>query len=244
MLCGFGLLGACDRNLMMKEDPANTTVPLGILDEDVSIGDHVAYFWETDREFERGCEFLAAGLRVQDHCVIFGVDAANRRVCDVLKRRGLNLRDLRRQRRLSVLKAGTTADATLNDLDRTLSDALQRGAPLIRVLGNVGNIPWPMNEGLLLFEAKVTAVAKSFVSVIVCMYDAQTLPGSISLHSALVTHPVLIRGNIMRQNPRHVQVEDLVWRLRGVHGKGARESTRSAPISKREWLERSTQSQK
>jgi hypothetical protein len=43
-------------------------VPLGIIDEPVRVGDHIAYFWQTEQESERGCEFLsAAGVaRIDD----------------------------------------------------------------------------------------------------------------------------------------------------------------------------------
>jgi hypothetical protein len=188
-------------------------VPLGIIDERVWVGDHIAYFWHNDLEFEQGCDFLTTGFRGHDHGVVFSQDAANRRVCAVLERRGLDVRDLRRRKRLHVLEAATTTEATLKKLASTCRGAVDRGAPLIRVLGNM---PWgepssPRDEGLLMFEAKLTKVAGSFPSVIVCMYDADARFGSSVLHNALKTHAVMASGNVLRVNSSYVQPEKRLY---------------------------------
>jgi hypothetical protein len=49
-----------------------------------------------------------------------------------------------------------------------------------------------------MFEARVTAAARSFLSVIVCMYGADAPFGSSVLHNALKTHPVIAFGNVLR----------------------------------------------
>jgi hypothetical protein len=153
-------------------------VPLGIIDERVRVGDHIAYFWHNDLEFKQGCDFLTTGLKDHDHGVVFGHDATSRRVCTVLERRGLNVYDLRRHKRLHVLEVRTTTEATLKTLASVFRGALDRGAPLIRVLGNMawGEPASPPDEGLLVFEAKVTAAVRSFPSVIVCMVDRSLTP--------------------------------------------------------------------
>lgn len=96
----------------------------------------------------------------------------------------------------------TGTDTTLKKLVSTCRAALERGTPLIRLLGNMGwgRRGWPHDEGLLRFEARVTAAAKSFPSVVVCMYDERTPFGTRVLHGALKTHPVIADGNILRVN--------------------------------------------
>ena len=75
--------------------PAENRVPFGILPaESVTPGDHIAYFWETDKEFEQGVQFLLVGATGRDHCVIFGHDEANQRVCDILERHGVSVSQL------------------------------------------------------------------------------------------------------------------------------------------------------
>lgn len=47
----------------MKTPDVHRAVPFGILSgEDVRTGDHIAYFWESEQEFDRGVQFLLAGL--------------------------------------------------------------------------------------------------------------------------------------------------------------------------------------
>jgi hypothetical protein len=47
-------------------------IPLGLRDELVAAGDHIAYFWETPKDFREGVGFLDVGLERGDFCVIFG----------------------------------------------------------------------------------------------------------------------------------------------------------------------------
>src|SRR5688500_2880167 len=50
-----------------------SSVPLGIHDETVFTGDHLAYFYETEQEFALALGFLEIGFRGNDHGVIFGI---------------------------------------------------------------------------------------------------------------------------------------------------------------------------
>ena len=72
--------------------PTNNTIPLGFRDENVAVGDHIAYFWETPAQFHEGVRFLELGLDGGDFCVIFGHDDANQRVREILIADGFNTR--------------------------------------------------------------------------------------------------------------------------------------------------------
>ena len=48
-------------------------VPLGIYNETVAAGDHLALFYETDEEFAQAFGFVEMGLRDGDHCILFGI---------------------------------------------------------------------------------------------------------------------------------------------------------------------------
>lgn len=187
---------------------ASRAVPFGILPtEDVRVGDHIAYFWETDAQFDQAVTFLTAGLAQVDHAVVFGHEEANRRVCDVLESRGVRTQDLVQQRRLTVVGAESSGDATLSKLAGIFERALSEGAPVIRLLGNIGwNRPeWPGEDDILLFEAKVTAAARQFPAVVVCMYDVRSLSGRMIMQGGFGTHPITVCGNVMRVNPHHEQ---------------------------------------
>lgn len=189
-------------------------VPLGLAHANVSSGDHIAYFWETEREFERGVDFLIAGIRNGEHVVIFGHDEANDKVADVLTRGGFNPSALIASGQLTVLGAESTGDATLQKIGGAFQTAIDGGAPLIRLLGNIGwgKPGWPNERDILEFESKVTGAARMFPCVIVCMYDVRLLPGTVILHGAFETHPVTVCGNVMRENTHYVDHETFMRR--------------------------------
>lgn len=185
-------------------------MPLGISGESARLGDHIAYFWETDREFDRGVEFLAIGLRGNDHGVIFGHEDANKKVLETLSKKGLPVDELLKTGRLNVLGGATTGDLMLGNIGSCFQRAVDEGCGLIRLLGNIGwgHPDWPGQDDILAFEAKVTGAAKAFPCVVVCMYDVQSLPGRVMVHGAFETHPLTFCRNILRQNPYYVGVDE------------------------------------
>jgi hypothetical protein len=195
----------------------NQPLRLGIGAKDAFIHqcDHIAYFWETDKEFAEAVGFLVEGLKNRDHCVVFGYEEANQRVLELLEKSGFNVERLLAEKGMSVLSAASNGDATLQSIGNAFQAALNRGAKLIRLLGNIGwNRPkWPGEEDIMAFEAKVTGAARAFPCVVICMYDVRTLPGHIIVRGGLETHPVTIRGNVVRVNPWHIPAEEFLQRL-------------------------------
>ena len=192
-------------------------MPFGILpSEDVHVGDHIAYFWESNREFDQAVSFLVTGIAQRDHCVIFGHDQANRRVGEVLLARGLDVAALEATGQLTIAGSETTGDETLAKLGSVFAKALEGGASMIRLLGNIGwgKAGWPAEDDLLLFEAKVTGAARAFPSVIVCMYDVRTLSGRVIVNGGFGTHGITVCGNVMRVNTHHVDADQTASRIR------------------------------
>ncbi len=89
------------------------TVELGIKSECVSVSDHIAYFWDGEREFEEGVGFLEVGLRGKDSCVVFGHPSANAKVLSILAARGFNQQKLEKENRLTVLGENRPAQICL-----------------------------------------------------------------------------------------------------------------------------------
>jgi hypothetical protein len=191
-------------------------VPLGLRDERVEVGDHIAYFWENEAEFRDGVRFLEVGLDAGDFCVIFGHVEGNARVRQTLQARGYDLPRLEAAQQLVAIGGEADADRMLSNIGGVFAEAVQRGATLIRLLGNIGwgHHGWPDERSILEFESKVTDAAKLFPSVVVCMYDVQKLPGRIILKGAFQTHPLTIIGNITRQNPQFVSFDEFMQQLR------------------------------
>ena len=184
----------------------------GIRDENLSVGDHVAYFWNTEEEFAEGVNFLEIGLRGEDHCVIFGYEEANEKVCEVLGGRGFDVSGLEATGRLTILSGESDGDVMLANIGASFAVALERGAKLIRLLGNIGwgRPNWPTEMDILAFEAKVTGAAKAFPSLIVCMYDVNSLSGNIIVHGAYETHPLTFCRNVLRENPYYVEFDEFI----------------------------------
>lgn len=185
---------------------------MGLQEDYLNLSDHVAYFWESDREFDKAVGFLEAGLRGNDHCVIFGYQDANDRVLQVLRGLGFEPQQLIAGGRLSVLMASATGDETLAKIGETFQAAISSGAKLIRLLGNIGwnRAKWPDEADLLVFEAKVTTAAREFPCVVICMYDIRALAGQVVIRGGLECHPVTIRGNVTRINPHYIAVEEFL----------------------------------
>lgn len=190
-------------------------IPLGITDDLCTRCDHIAYFWESEEEFKRGVRFLSVGLRGNDDAVIFGYEEANERVLAVLKAEGVNVESAMKSGRLVTLAGDKNSDVMLSRIGDHFQQRISQGTKLIRLLGNIGwgRPNWPEEADILEFEAKVTDAARQFPCLIVCMYDVRALSGRVILNGALETHPITIRGNVMRENPHYVAVKDFLKRL-------------------------------
>jgi formate hydrogenlyase transcriptional activator len=193
-------------------------VSVGFGDEQVPLHSHLAYFWESDKEFADAVAFLEAGLRGEDHCVIFGHQEANETVCKILKSSGFDVDALVAGERLSVLNGQSSGDQILQIIAADFERALARGAPLVRLLGNIGwgKADWPDDMDLLAFESKITAAAANFPSVILCLYDAASVPASIIRHGALETHPFTFGDNGLQENPHYVPPDRFLEQLETV----------------------------
>jgi hypothetical protein len=191
-------------------------IDLGLRDEKVTLGDHIAYFWENDGQFEEAVGFLLVGIRKGDHAVVFGHDEANKKVVDLLRGKGLDTDHLQSSGRLTVVTGGPSGDRMLRHIGETFQAAVESGSGCIRLLGNIGwsKPGWPDDLDILAFESKVTGAAKQFPCVVMCMYDVASLSGSIMVHGAYETHPLTFCGNVLRENPFYVGVDEYLESLK------------------------------
>jgi hypothetical protein len=191
-------------------------IDLGLRDEKVTLGDHIAYFWENDGQFEEAVGFLLVGIRKGDHAVVFGHDEANKKVVDLLRGKGLDTDHLQSSGRLTVVTGGPSGDRMLGHIGETFQAAVESGSGCIRLLGNIGwsKPGWPDDLDILAFESKVTGAAKQFPCVVMCMYDVASLSGSIMVHGAYETHPLTFCGNVLRENPFYVGVDEYLESLK------------------------------
>jgi hypothetical protein len=179
-------------------------IPLGITLDNVALGSHLIYFWDSDEEFEQGVRFLDPGLGRSEHCIIFGHDEALDKVKGVLRSRGFDPEELARNLQLTVLRRQNAAQGTLSDIADTVHAAVRAGATAVRFLGNLGmgRDPLPAGEDDVLdLECRVSSLIRELPCVVVCMYDVRTLSGRMILNGGLRTHRLAIGSEGIRDNP-------------------------------------------
>ena len=181
-------------------------VALGIDEETAHAGDHIAYFYETDAEFERAFGFLDAGLRGDDHCVVFGIQDDTDRALDAVRRLGWDPDALMRDGRLSVVRPLPKCDDTVAAVSAHFQSVYDAGAPFIRFIGNaaVGHDGWPSEEEFYKLEATVSHATLSLSCVAICMFDLRAQPARTIMKAAFEGHPLTLHRNCIRENPLYV----------------------------------------
>jgi len=189
-----------------------TDVPLGIGRHAVAFGDHIAYLWESDREFMATVGFVATGLERDEVCVILGRDHANRRVLEGLDQLGLNTRDLRRHDRLHVASPSASGDDLLRAVDEDVKQAVDRGLVGVRILGDLGwGAPgWPTDDEMLRLEARVTGALRRLPCIVMCAYDVGHLPATALLKGGFECHPTIMHRGTIRHNDAYVPAEQFL----------------------------------
>ena len=182
------------------------SVPLGIRDETVVVGDHLALFYDTDEEFAKALGFIETGLEGTDHGILFGIPSDTERMLRVLRERGWDVERLVRDGRLSVLRPEATCEDTVAAVSRHFEHVLGQGTTFVRFLGNaaVGREGWPTDEEFYKLEATVSAATLDLPVVAICMFDLRTQSAHTILKAAFEGHPVTIHRNCIRENPLYV----------------------------------------
>lgn len=178
-------------------------VPLGIRDETAYTGDHLAYFYETDEEFDQTLGFVETGLRRSDHCIIFGIAEDTDRMLSALRRRGQDTSALIERGALSILRPLPTCDATVAAVSRHFERVLAAGAGFVRFIGNaaVGRDGWPSEEEFYKLEATVSAAVLGLPCVAICMFDLRSQSAQTIVKAAFEGHPLTFHRNCIRENP-------------------------------------------
>ena len=184
-------------------------IPLGITEDQVSLGSHLVHFWQNEEEFERGIRFLELGIADEEQfCVLFGHDEANEHVLTILRRNFRNLDRVIQEERLVILRRDSSALVTLRGIEAAFDSAVRKGATTIRYLGNlgVGQAPLPGKgaDEVIELENGATQLSLRYPCVIVCMYDINTVSGRLILHAGFGTHPLAVCQHTAQENPYYI----------------------------------------
>jgi hypothetical protein len=181
-------------------------ITLGITNDQVALGSHLIHFWQNEEEFERGVRFLQLGIENESqYCVLFGHDEANQQVLEILRKKYPELDRVIREGRLVILPREDSASETLAKIEAAFAAAVRKGATAIRYLGNLGMgqapLPGRGADEVIELENGATLLGRRYPCVIVCMYDVNTVSGSLVLNAGFGTHPLAVCGHALRQNP-------------------------------------------
>jgi MEDS: MEthanogen/methylotroph, DcmR Sensory domain/Putative zinc-finger len=193
----------------------NPRIPLGLGGELAAPGDHLAYFWESEQDFEAAIGFIAAGAAEGETCVFLGHEEANDRLQAAGGRAGLDTAVLRRRGLLHFVSGMRSADALLELVEEQINLAVDRGTPLVRILGNLGwgRPDWPDELDLLRLEARVTDAVRRLPVIVMCAYDVRRVAGSLLLLGGLECHPLTYRRGALRPNEHYVPAEQFLETL-------------------------------
>ena len=193
----------------------NPGIPLGLNGALAAPGDHLAYLWESSQDFGTTVGFVAAGAAQGETCVLLGHEDANDRIEAATNRAGLDTATLRREGRLHFATGLGSADALLELVGALIDLAVDRGAPLVRILGNLGwgRPDWPDEPDLLRFEARVTDAVRKLPVIVMCAYDVGRLAGGPVLLGGLECHPLIYRRGVLRSNELYVPAEQFLGTL-------------------------------
>jgi signal transduction histidine kinase len=181
-------------------------------------GQHVCAIYETAEErFAALVPFVIEGLARNRTCVCVATEGDDVALPDVLQRAGLDVAELARTGRLTIVAGGPDVHRTADALDplqavdgivKLTNEALARGASALQL---VGEMSWvlgrdPHVQGLAAFEARVTGVSPELPAAMLCQYHRARFTPEV-LREMIAIHPLLIVGDTLCRNPYHVPVE-------------------------------------
>ncbi len=190
-------------------------VPLGLDSELAAPGDHIAYVCASEQDFTAMAGFVAAGAAGGETCILLGHEQANGRLDCEIRRAGLDTATLGREERLRFVPGTRSADALFEQIAEQVLSAVDRGAPLVRILGNLGwgRPDWPADRDLLRLEARLTDAVRKLPVVVICAYDVREVAGPNLLLGCLECHPLTFHRNALRPNPLYVPAEPFLAAL-------------------------------
>ena len=216
LICVTALIGFKIRDGEITMKVSIDKIPLGITEDNVVIGSHLIHFWNTQEEFERGVRFLEVGISDESQCcVLFGHDEANHRVLEILRRKGHDVDRRLQEGQLVVLRREFSASEILANIEAAFSAAMRKGATTIRYLGNLGagKAPLPGRGAgeVIDLENGVTPLALRYPCVIVCMYDVNTVSGSLLLNAGFGTHSYAVSHGGLHQNSFYTNEDNVCF---------------------------------
>jgi hypothetical protein len=185
---------------------------------------HVCAFFHTrDQEDKVVVPFMKEGIerREKAFCVLDSMKRVH--LLQGLTRAGIEVKSAEKSGQLELRKWEETyvregqfdQEAMLQLLEGVFLQGREQGFAHTRC---VAHMEWAMNYGvetnaLLEYEARLNHLVKRYPDPVLCVYDLAKFNGSV-LMDILRTHPMVIIGGLVAENPFYVPPEVLLEELR------------------------------
>lgn len=107
------------------------------------------------------------------------------------------------------------ADAMLALIEEVLQDSAAKGYPLTRLLGAMewALLDKPGVDNLVEYETRLNYLLPKYDDPVICTYDLSKFPSSVAI-DIMRTHPVVIIGGVLQENPFFVPPDNFLLELR------------------------------
>jgi hypothetical protein len=186
-----------------------------------------AFFNNRDEEYRWLVDFVRDGIGPGDR-FFHVVDAKYRpRHRQRLIEGGIDVESLEAAGQLEILgwDSSYLVDGAFNEkkmlamIEGVLTDSRKRGFPRTRFYGSM---VWAVEnqlrvEDFLCFEARVNDVISRHEDPVACGYDLTRFDGP-TIVDAMRTHPTLVIGSVIQQNPFYIAPDEMIAEVRGRPG--------------------------
>jgi DNA-binding CsgD family transcriptional regulator len=184
-------------------------VPLGIGQQDVGVPAHIGLFYDAEPDLRlRQLEFLRPAIDdPRQGIVLFGPPGVARSMLGNLEADlGRSLDSEVRSGRLLIAQTDSDPDQLLENIRGALATLAARGTVAIRFIADVkwGAPGFPLPEDALWVESRVNEMLTDTEALVVCAYDVSKLPDRALVYGGLDTHPHVVIGDRLKENPSYL----------------------------------------
>ncbi len=208
---------------MTVSDPTcGCTVPVELAGAPLGRYRHICAFFRNPQEEHRVMfPFIKEGLARGDHTLQIVEPALRDDHRQQLRAAGV---DVEAEERRGMLEVRSVREMYLQggrfDIDRMLATVRQNlshdsDRSISRITGHAewACEDWPGVQDFLAYEARLNDVLPEGRDTVVCLYDLSKTSAALIV-DVLRTHPLVILGGLLHENPFYVPVEQFLERLR------------------------------
>jgi DNA-binding CsgD family transcriptional regulator len=190
-----------------------TTAPLGIGNQDVPVPSHLGLFYDAEPDLRRiQLEFLRPAIGDPSQgIVLFGPPGHARNLLGHLEADlGRSLDREVRAGRIIVAQTDSDPDQLLENLRDAIGGLKSAGYRIVRFFADIkwGAPGFPMPEDALWVESRVNDMLADTGAIVVCAYDVSRLPDKALIMGGLQTHPIMVIGDWLAENPSYLSPTD------------------------------------